>query len=96
MLGLVAGLAHDLHRTVVVVLPDLNLAARYCDDLVLLGDGGVVAAGPVDEVLVPALLEPVYGIGVERVRTRDQLHLLFHPVNTGTTPTTRTQEESHA
>ncbi|GAA1924683.1 ABC transporter ATP-binding protein [Nocardioides hwasunensis] len=79
VLGLVADLAHDLHRTVVVVLHDLNLAARYCDDLVLLGDGGVVAAGPVDDVLVPDLLEPVYGIGIERVRTDDQLHLLFHP-----------------
>ncbi|SEC92397.1 iron complex transport system ATP-binding protein [Nocardioides exalbidus] len=81
VLGLVAGLAHDLHRTVVVVLHDLNLAARYCDDLVLLGDGGVVSAGPADDVLVPELLEPVYGIGVERVRTGDQLHLLFQPLH---------------
>ncbi|RYB92090.1 ABC transporter ATP-binding protein [Nocardioides oleivorans] len=79
VLGLVADLAHDLHRTVVVVLHDLNLAARYCDDLVLLGDGGIAATGPVEDVLVPELLEPVYGIGIERVRTGDQLHLLFHP-----------------
>jgi iron complex transport system ATP-binding protein len=82
VLGLVAGLAHDLHRTVVVVLHDLNLAARYCDDLVLLGTGGVAAAGPVDDVLVPDLLEPVYGIGVEPVRTGGELHLLFHPRTT--------------
>ena len=79
VLGLVAALAHDLHRTVVVVLHDLNLAARYCDDVVLLGSGGVAAAGTVEDVLVPEVLEPVYGIGVERVRTRDQLHLLFTP-----------------
>jgi iron complex transport system ATP-binding protein len=82
VLGLVADLAHHLGRTVVVVLHDLNLAARYCDDLVLLGDGGVAASGPVEEVLVPGLLEPVYGIGVERVRAGGQLHLLFTPTAT--------------
>ena len=64
------------------MLHDLNLAARYCDDLVLLGDGGVAASGPVEDVLVPGLLEPVYGIGVERVRTGGQLHLLFTPIPT--------------
>lgn len=79
VLGLVARLAHDLDRTVVVVLHDLNLAARYCDDLVLLGDGRVRAAGPVADVVRPEVLEPVYGIGVEQVRTGDHLHLLFHP-----------------
>lgn len=80
VLGLVAALTHELHRTVVVVLHDLNLAARYCDDVVLLGDAGVAAAGPVDAVLTPEVLEPVYGIGVERLDAADGLHLLFHPL----------------
>ncbi|WP_139983804.1 ABC transporter ATP-binding protein [Nocardioides litoris] len=85
VLGLVAGLAHDLHRTVVVVLHDLNLAARYCDDAVVLAGGAVAASGPVDEVLVPGVLEPVYGIGVERVGAGGQAHLLFHPLPARTT-----------
>ncbi|WP_439117413.1 ABC transporter ATP-binding protein [Nocardioides abyssi] len=79
VLGLVAELAHDLHTTTVVVLHDLNLAARYCDDVVLLGGGGVVASGAVEDVLAPEVLEPVYGIGVERVEAGGRLHLLFHP-----------------
>ena len=79
VLGLVAGLAHELETTTVVVLHDLNLAAQYCDDLVLLGDGGIAAAGPTDEVLDPGILEPVYGIGIERVEAGGRLHLLFHP-----------------
>lgn len=93
VLGLVADLAHDLRRTVVVVLHDLNLAARYCDDLVLLGDGGVVAAGEVDDVLVPEVLEPVYGIGVERVHTAGQLHLLLTPFESALSTTTPSQED---
>ncbi len=75
----VLGLVRGLGTCSVVVLHDLNLAARYCDDLVLLGEGGVVAAGSVGEVLDPAILEPVYGIGVKRVEHDGYLHLLFHP-----------------
>ena len=81
VLSLVRDLAHDLDTTVVLVLHDLNLAARYCDDLVLLGDGGIVASGPVEQVLTPEVLEPVYGIGVQRVEAAGELHLLFHPVH---------------
>jgi iron complex transport system ATP-binding protein len=51
--------------TVVAALHDLNLAASTCDHLVLLDHGRVVAAGPVDEVLVPEVLEPVYGVRVD-------------------------------
>ncbi|GAA4377533.1 ABC transporter ATP-binding protein [Nocardioides caricicola] len=79
VLGLVARLARDLDTTTVVVLHDLNLAARYCDDLVLLGAGGVAAAGSVDEVLRAEVLEPVYGIGIERIEAACRFHLLFHP-----------------
>ncbi|MFD2025614.1 ATP-binding cassette domain-containing protein [Promicromonospora aerolata] len=51
--------------TVVAALHDLNLAASTCDHLVLLDQGRVVAAGPVGEVLVPEVLEPVYGVRVD-------------------------------
>ncbi|HEV6955184.1 MAG TPA: ATP-binding cassette domain-containing protein [Promicromonospora sp.] len=51
--------------TVVTALHDLNLAAATCDHVVLLADGRVVAAGPVAEVLVPEVLEPVYGVRVD-------------------------------
>ena len=48
--------------TAVVALHDLNLAAAYCDHLVLLSGGRVVAAGTVEEVLVPEVIDPVYGV----------------------------------
>ncbi|MDG4764855.1 ABC transporter ATP-binding protein [Solwaraspora sp. WMMD406] len=74
-------LVRDLGTCSIVVLHDLNLAARYCDDLVLLGQGGVVAAGSVDDVLRPPVLEPVYGIGIRRVELDGTIHLLFHPID---------------
>ncbi|WFE29782.1 ABC transporter ATP-binding protein [Solwaraspora sp. WMMD791] len=74
-------LVRDLGTCSIVVLHDLNLAARYCDDLVLLGRGGVVAAGTTGEVLDPAVLEPVYGIGIRRLDLDGAIHLLFHPLH---------------
>jgi iron complex transport system ATP-binding protein len=74
----ILALVRELGVTTVVVLHDLNLAARYCDRLVLLSRGAVAAAGTVDEVLRPDVLEPVYGIHVEPVRAGDgRLQLLF-------------------
>ncbi|MFI6825417.1 ABC transporter ATP-binding protein [Micromonospora sp. NPDC050187] len=73
-------LVRTLDTCSIVVLHDLNLAARYCDDLVLLGGGGVVAAGTTDEVLDPAVLQPVYGIGIRRLELDGAIHLLFRPV----------------
>lgn len=45
---------------VLVVLHDLNLAARFTDELMLLSEGRVVASGPTDEVLDAQQLEEVY------------------------------------
>jgi iron complex transport system ATP-binding protein len=73
-------LVRRLAVTTVVVLHDLNLAARYCDELVLLDAGRVAATGTVDAVLRKEVLEPVYGIGVQRITTDDGVQLLFRPL----------------
>ncbi|GMU63975.1 MAG: ABC transporter ATP-binding protein [Acidobacteriota bacterium] len=51
-------------RAVLTVLHDLNLAAEYCDRVVLLAGGRVEAAGPTAEVLTWAHLTRVYGTEV--------------------------------
>lgn len=62
---------------VVVSLHDLNLAARYCDRLVLLHGGEVVARGTPEEVLKPGLIGEVYGLRVHRVVVAGAVQLLF-------------------
>ena len=56
------------HRgcSVTVVLHDISLAARFCDRLVLLADGSVVAEGPPELVLTDQHIVDVYGIEVVR------------------------------
>ncbi|NDO90216.1 putative F420-0 ABC transporter ATP-binding protein [Cellulosimicrobium composti] len=51
--------------TVLAALHDLNLAAQTCDHVVVIADGRVVAAGDVHDVLVPDVLDPVYGVRCE-------------------------------
>jgi iron complex transport system ATP-binding protein len=51
------------NRSVLVSLHDLGLAARYCDRLVLLDHGRIVADGPPRHVLDDARLRAVFAIG---------------------------------
>ncbi|PWD50123.1 iron ABC transporter ATP-binding protein [Serinibacter arcticus] len=64
-------LVRDLGVTSVLVLHDLNQALRWCDHVVVLAEGRVVAAGRPLDVLTPALLRQVYGVVAEVVRTAD-------------------------
>ena len=62
VLELVRRLHLEAGRTVVMVLHDLNLAARYADRLVAMRDGRIVAQGPPREVLSEELLREVFGL----------------------------------
>ncbi|MFI7450127.1 ABC transporter ATP-binding protein [Nonomuraea sp. NPDC049714] len=62
----VLDLLTDLNRsrgtTIVMVLHDLNLAARYADHLIAIADGRCHAAGPPAEVLTEESVRTVFGL----------------------------------
>jgi iron complex transport system ATP-binding protein len=62
VLELVGRLHAERGRTVVVVLHDLNLAARYAQRLVAMKAGALVASGTPDEVLTEVLLADVFDL----------------------------------
>ena len=66
ILDIVAGLA-DAGAAVLLVIHDLTLAAAYCDRVVLLDAGRVVAAGQPAEVVTGAIVRRVYGEAVSVV-----------------------------
>ena len=49
-------------KTILIVLHDLNLALQFCDDLLLLHQGGMLYHGPVAEGLTPKNISRVYGV----------------------------------
>ncbi|QQR37096.1 ABC transporter ATP-binding protein [Devosia oryziradicis] len=61
-LDLVRQLNSEFGRTIVLVLHDLNLAARYADQLVFLRDGVVAASGKPEELMVEDLIARVFDV----------------------------------
>ena len=61
ILTLVERLVED-GLTAVAAIHDLNLAARFCDRLVLLAGGRVVTEGSAQEVLTPETIESAFGV----------------------------------
>ncbi|WP_245528720.1 hypothetical protein [Brachybacterium squillarum] len=59
------GLLREQGLATLVVLHDLNLAARYADRVVVLHEGRVRADGAPAAVLDPTLIEEVYAVRTE-------------------------------
>lgn len=61
ILRLLRALSREGHA-IVLVMHDINLAARFCDRLAVLCGGALRAEGAPEDVLTPALLQEVYGV----------------------------------
>jgi iron complex transport system ATP-binding protein len=75
----ILSLVAALPVTSVVALHDLNLAAMFCDSLIVLERGRVVAGGPAAEVLSRDLLARVFGVDavIGRSPHHGKLHIQF-------------------
>lgn len=67
VLSLVRQLAREHGRSVIVVLHDINMAARFCDRIHALKGGRVVASGTPGEIVLPKTLHAIYGIDMDVV-----------------------------
>jgi iron complex transport system ATP-binding protein len=65
VLELLQKLNKEQERTVVMVLHDLNQAARFADYIIALKDGEIVKAGTCDEVITHDVLKKVFHIDAE-------------------------------
>lgn len=67
VLDLLTDLNRERGTTIVMVLHDLNLAARYADRLIAMADGQLHASGAPHEVLTAEVVEHVFGLRSEVV-----------------------------
>lgn len=65
VLALIRQLSHELDLGVVVVLHDINMAARYCDQLVALREGALLRQGSPHELMNAATLQAIYQLPME-------------------------------
>ncbi|HHF1356817.1 TPA: ABC transporter ATP-binding protein [Haemophilus influenzae] len=70
VMQLVHQLSRDLGLGVVIVIHDINLAAHFCDHLVALHSGKLLAQGDAQQIVNPPLLEAIYSI---------RLNVIPHP-----------------
>jgi iron complex transport system ATP-binding protein len=72
------------------VLHDVNLAAAYCDRLLIMKAGRVLADGPPKDVIVSGVLSEAYGCPVEANRLPPASIPFVLPVTSPATPATGT------
>ncbi len=64
---------------VIVVLHDLTQAARFADDVMVMKEGAIIAAGPRDQVMTAPIMAQAYGVEVQ-IGTSDAGDPLVVPV----------------
>ncbi|EPJ49454.1 MAG: hypothetical protein OFPII_01190 [Osedax symbiont Rs1] len=55
-------LISNLGITIIITLHDLNLAANFCDNILLLHQGQLLAHGKTVDILTPPLIKQAYGV----------------------------------
>ncbi|NLB75881.1 MAG: ABC transporter ATP-binding protein [Crenarchaeota archaeon] len=59
-----------------IAIHDLNLAARFCDRIVMMRDGKIFAAGTPSDVLTAGNIRSVYGVKVKISYDRNGLYII--------------------
>ena len=76
MMGLMRRFVKERGVTALITLHDPNLALHYSDDVVMLKDGIVVAAGPTEVLLDDVHLQEVFGAEIMLERTVSGTHVV--------------------
>ncbi|MFK5689488.1 ABC transporter ATP-binding protein [Ornithinimicrobium sp. LYQ92] len=63
--------ADELGRTVVIVLHDINFAARYADWIIAMNDGEITEAGPPEQILTDSTLTRIFHTPVQVIAGPD-------------------------
>ena len=56
------------NTTIIMILHDINLSARYADDIFAVEKGNLVAEGKPEDIITPELMKKVYGLNCEVIK----------------------------
>ncbi|CAM3673064.1 MULTISPECIES: ABC transporter ATP-binding protein [Halomonas] len=65
VLALIRKLCDELNLGVIIVLHDINMASRYCDELMALHSGRLLACGTPNDMMCDSTLEAIYGLPMQ-------------------------------
>jgi len=75
ILDLIRRVTREKEISTIVVLHDLNLAAKYADRVVILNSGKVHAQGKPKDIFRPEILSRVYGVEVKICSNDNTIHV---------------------
>lgn len=69
LLKTVCDLVNTELKAMVMAIHDVNLAARYCDHVLMIFENGEIQSGTTDQMLHPEMLARLYGYPVKEIST---------------------------
>jgi iron complex transport system ATP-binding protein len=58
-------LVEEEHKTILLVIHDINFAATYADEIVAMKNGGIFAHGSMEEIIQPQILNALYEMDIK-------------------------------
>lgn len=80
ILSMIRELSRARNIAVIAVLHDVNMAARFCDDIIALHTGRVVARGLPEHIVTPERLFDIYGVQMEVIPHPRSAHPVAMPL----------------
>ncbi|MGY9048881.1 hypothetical protein P775_22625 [Puniceibacterium antarcticum] len=77
IMRLIGDAARDFGKTILVVLHDINMAAAYCDRIIVMKGGQIIRHGPPAEIMSAELLSNVYETPVSVHSLAERLVALY-------------------
>ncbi|RJG37976.1 ABC transporter ATP-binding protein [Motilimonas pumila] len=68
VLALIKRLSKELNLGVIIVLHDINMAARFCDHIVAMHSGRMLCEGNVKSIITPDWLKQIYNLDMDVIR----------------------------
>ena len=65
--------------TVLSAIHDMNMAAIYCDKLVIMKKGEVITQGSVEETLTSEMLKDLFNVEAEIHDLKGRKHVIYNP-----------------
>lgn len=77
ILHLIKKLNQKKNITIVMVLHDINLALEFCDEVIIMKDGRIIAQGEIDKAVNEKILNEAFEVSSEIVPINGKKHCIF-------------------
>lgn len=70
----------SVSKTVISVFHDLNLAAKYCDEIYVLKNGGIIMNGTPKEVITSSMIKEVFNLSSKIIKDGKELYVVYNNI----------------